>query len=447
MKLPEKFQENMQKLLGEGYKNYLFCLNEPAKRGIRLNQTFKVERLEEFLPCKIKKLDGLENCYEVMDENKIGHTLAHHLGLVYGQEPSSMLAALALDAKEGDRVLDLCSAPGGKAGQILERDKTGVVVLNEYVHGRANVLLSNIERQGFKNAIITSTSTERLCKVFGGYFDKILVDAPCSGEGMFRKDPATIGEWKEGINAFNHERQVEILLAAEKMLKVGGELVYSTCTFSPEENEESVQELLKTGRFKILDLPKNIQRYVRPGLKEYGADFEKVGRVYPQDGFGEGQFVAKLIKIAADEEEFCSKTYKNTYKLSQNELKNAKMLTKECVNSEKFEFYRVGKAVFAYDGPELNLPELVSMGARVGTIVKDRLVPEHQFFKCYGEQFVKRLDLTPTDPRVAKYIHGEEIECQYSSGYVCVLVGGVPLGGGKAVNGRLKNYYPKGLRD
>lgn len=429
------------------YQNYLGSLNKPPKRAVRINNSYKLPNgFDELFPCKIKKIDGISNCYEVLDDIKIGSTLAHHLGLVYSQEPSSMLAAEVLDVREGDNVLDLCSAPGGKASQILDKDKTGVVVLNEYVRGRANILTSNIERQGFKNAIITSTSAERLADALPGYFDKILIDAPCSGEGMFRKDPATIDEWNDGINEFNHNRQVEILLAAEKMLKVGGTLVYSTCTFSPKEDEESVAALLKTGKYALADLPNGVKKYVRGGLTCYGKDFEKVGRVYPQDGFGEGQFVAKLVKVSEDEVPICGKESKKDNKLGKNELKIAKMLTKECVNNENFAFYKLGDSIFVYDGEQINLPEVVMLGVRLGKIVKDRIVPEHQFFKCYGRDFIQKLDLKHDDPRVEKYLHGEEIDCIFGSGYVCVLVEGVPLGGGKAVFGRLKNYYPKGLR-
>ena len=260
MILPESFSKNMQSLLGNDYPRYIDSLSEKPKRGFRINKNCidSGEVFDKFFNYDNKKLQGFDNLRELLVDDKIGNSVYHHAGMIYIQEPSSMLAVESLQPQNGDNVLDMCSAPGGKAGQILEKDKTGVVVCNEIVRQRANILFSNIERQGFKNAIITSKKPEELSEIFVDYFDKILVDAPCSGEGMFRKDPETINEWNEGLPIFNHERQLSILKEADKMLKEGGVLVYSTCTFNLVENEYVVDKFSKTFNYTILPVHKDV---------------------------------------------------------------------------------------------------------------------------------------------------------------------------------------------
>lgn len=438
MELNEKFLSNMKSLLKNDYENYILSLKKPAKHG------FTIRKKGDF-EFKYKLFDGLDAGL-ILEDRKLGNTLAHHLGLIYLQEPSSMLPAVCLEVKEGERVLDLCSAPGGKASQILSKNTSGVVVLNEVVRSRANVLMSNIERQGFKNAIITSLTPERLSEFLPNYFDKILVDAPCSGEGMFRKDEKTILEWNEGLAAFNHQRQMKILQSADKMLKKGGTLVYSTCTFNLEEDELTAEEFAKEFDYGIVEVPEVVKPYSRAGFEVNGNIMTtKCRRCFPQDDFGEGQFFAKLKKNGEENPAFCEKLNKNRFNLSKKELEIAKNLTKECLNDENFAFYKVGNNIYCYPFEVPNVENVVMLGVCVGTIEMGRLVPHHQFFKCYGDRFINRLVLSKNDERVKDYVLGREIDCPYN-GYVAVIVDGVCLGGGKGSGGRLKNYYPKGLR-
>ena len=415
MILPKAFEINMQKLLGKKFDEYVKSLSKTAKRGFRINNNYiKTEDFGVFFDYEYSKIDGFDNLNNLLTDEKVGNSLAHHLGLLYVQEPSSMLAVESLEVEEGDTVLDLCSAPGGKASQILDKNKTGVVVCNEVVRNRANILFSNIERQGFRNAVVTSLTPEKLADEFEEVFDKILVDAPCSGEGMFRKDPATINEWNEGLPEFNHQRQMEILQEADKMLKGEGILVYSTCTFNIEENERTVYEFAKNYGYEVLPLPKKVQDKVACGV-QYMGDKSTVlcGRVFPHNGYGEGQFIAKLRKKS---EKICIKNAKKQKndQISRNEVKIVQDFLADNVN--------------------------------IGSIEKNRLVPHHQLFKAYGRDFNNIINLEKDDNRIGEYLSGNEIEVDAKNGYAVVLVAGIPLGGGKVVGCRLKNYYPKGLR-
>ena len=298
MNLPVKFLDNMKKLLEKDFDKYFESFNVLPKRGVRVNLNYiTTQEFEKVFPYEIKKLNKIENGYELKTEERIGNSVYHHLGLIYLQEPASMLPALCLNVQEGENVLDLCSAPGGKASQILERNKTGIVVLNEVVRNRANILFSNIERQGFKNAIITNLMPDKLSKKFPCFFDKILVDAPCSGEGMFRKDPETITEWNENLPEFNHQRQMEILAEADKMLKEGGEIVYSTCTYNLDENERTVSEFSKEFGYEVLDVLESVKDNTTKGYS-YKDNNETMlsRRCFAHNGFGEGQFMCKLKK-------------------------------------------------------------------------------------------------------------------------------------------------------
>jgi len=305
MNLPEKFKDNMRELLNVDYDRYIKSFNEKAKRGLRVNLNYiAANDFVKVFPYEIEKLNRIDNGYHLKTEEKIGNTIYHHLGLIYLQEPASMLPALCLDIKGGENVLDLCSAPGGKASQILERNKKGIVVLNEIVRNRANILFSNVERQGFKNAIITSLSPEKLASKFPNFFDKILVDAPCSGEGMFRKDPETINEWNENLPEFNHQRQMDILKEADKMLKQNGELVYSTCTYNLDENERTVFEFCEKFGYEIVETPQNVIANTTSGFKYNNDKTTLARRCFAHNGFGEGQFMCKMIKKSQNSGDF-----------------------------------------------------------------------------------------------------------------------------------------------
>lgn len=447
IKLPETFEENMKSLLKSDFQKYKNSMEQTAKRGLRVNKNYVCE--EEFcklFPYEIEPILNQENLFCLKTDEKIGNSVFHHAGMIYLQEPSSMLAVLSLDVKDGENILDLCSAPGGKSGQILEKDKTGVVVSNEIVRSRANVLLSNIERQGFKNSLITSLAPDVLSGLLPNFFDKVLVDAPCSGEGMFRKEPETISEWNEKIPEFNQARQLQILKEADKMLKQNGTLVYSTCTFNKTEDEETVAIFTKEYGYEIVPLPEIVQSVTVAGEDVFGQKTSLSRKCFPFSDFGEGQYVCKMIKKS--ENNFEQGRRGKVQGLNKNEIALAKQFLKSTIKKDDFFFHKLGENVYI---SEIPFPELpfgeVSIGVCIGTLKKDRIEPSHHFFKTYGNEFENKLNLSLNDERVSKYLKGEEIDVPLSlKGFVSVLVHGVPLGGGKAVAGKLKNYYPKGLR-
>jgi 16S rRNA C967 or C1407 C5-methylase (RsmB/RsmF family) len=247
--LPEKFIARMkQRLPADEWEAFLAVYEQKAVKGVRVN-TLKLspEQFEKIAPFALEKVPYSENAYFV-EEEKVGGYAAHFAGLFYSQEPSATAAAPALEISAGERVLDLCSAPGGKGTQAAAYLKgEGLIVLNEPIFSRAQILSSNVERMGVENALVTCEYPEKLAKRFPAYFDKILVDAPCSGEGMFRKnEKEALGEWSEQNVALCAARQKEILGFAYSMLKAGGKMVYSTCTFSEEEDEWQVQDFLST---------------------------------------------------------------------------------------------------------------------------------------------------------------------------------------------------------
>lgn len=438
----------MRKLLAEDYQNFALSLSEPAKNGFRINYNYiSYQNFTKFNEFSFETLDKENGLCLLNSNEKVGKTLCHHLGLIYCQEPSSSLPALCLEVKDGDRVLDLCSAPGGKASQILQNNPSGEVVLNEVIPSRANILMSNVERQGFKNAVILNKTPLELEKIYPNYFDKILVDAPCSGEGMFRKDPSTIMQWSESALTSNQKRQLEILASADKMLKQNGVLVYSTCTYNKIEDEEVVSKFCKDFGYNIEEVPDKIKKVTREGFSiDNNPKTTKARRCFIEDGYGEGQFMAKLKKISANNSDICVKSINNALKLSKNEEKIAKTLLNECIGCENLPLYKVGNKIFIYEKDIFSTKDIVMLGVCLGEMVNNRIVPHHQFFKTYFDKFKNRLNLSFDDEKVIKYIHGEELETSLN-GYVCVLVNGIPLGGGKAVGGRLKNYYPKGLRN
>lgn len=445
--LPVSFEQNMRNMLGSDFEKYEKSMKEPAKRGLRVNENFVSPSVfGSIFPFPIQNLGISENLFELQTEEKIGNSVFHHSGMVYLQEPSSMLASLVLDVKNGEKVLDLCSAPGGKTGQILEKNKDGVVVSNEIVRKRASVLFSNIERQGFKNSVVTSLAPEILSEFLPNFFDKILVDAPCSGEGMFRKEPETICEWNENLPLFNSERQLQILEEADKMLKCGGKLVYSTCTFNMKEDEETVAIFAERFGYEILQLPEKIQKVMTAGKDVFGQKTSCAGKCFPFDNFGEGQFVSLLQKKS--ENLNLSKSTKNKIiSPTKKEIEIVKNFLKDTIDDVDFFFYKVGDNVFI---SKIELPVLpfgvVSCGVCVGEVKKDRLEPAHQFFKAFGCEFKNKVQLEKEDKRVEQFLRGNEIECDAKNGFASVLFLGVPLGGGKVVQGRLKNHYPKGLR-
>lgn len=445
MELAKEFLIEMESLLGEEFPAFHAGYDRSAYRGIRLNPLkCSKETLGKALPFPLKNTPFSPLSYYAPAESKLGGYAAHHAGMFYAQEPSAASAVTLLAPCPGDKILDLCAAPGGKSTQIASlTGDTGLLVANEIVRSRASVLASNLERMGIRNAVVTSCRPDRLEDNFAGYFDKILVDAPCSGEGMFRHDPTAVAEWTPASPDACAARQAEILDSAAKMLRPGGTMVYSTCTFSSVENEGSMDAFLK--RHPDFEaLPVKVP-FGRPAWNGNAV------RIWPMDG-GEGHFAALLRR--KDDTAIDSSSEGKLPQIERNLLTDAMALWKDCFISElEGNFYHPKQSDTIYVVPE-GLPSfegipVVRYGYEFAKIVGNRLEPCHGAFLCRkAEDCRSFVDFAAGDATLAAYLRGEEIPCAPSlKGYTAVCVCGVPLGFGKAGSTRLKNKYPKGLRN
>lgn len=426
--LPEKFIQNMKKQLPETEWEAFFAVyaNKPVK-GVRLNP-LRGDRcaLKEWLPFLQEPVLWEENGFYTEGE-KLGASPFHFAGVFYSQEPSAMSAAPLLDVQSGERVLDLCSAPGGKGTQLACKMRgEGIIVLNEPILSRAKILSQNVERMGIKNAVVTSEMPAKLAEKFPAYFDKILVDAPCSGEGMFRKNAdEALKEWSEENVALCATRQKEILEYATKMLKKGGRLVYSTCTFSVEEDEGQVCDYVKNHPQMRLIMQK---------------------KLYPHKIRGEGHFVALFEKMDGENIEkkplkpFVSRDSERAYREFEKNFFHEKFAHR--LHEVNGVLYELPQNVFDWKGLQV-----LRVGVRVGEVKNGRFEPNHSLAMCLKKADVLRaVDLVQTDERVEKYLRGETFEADVKNGWCVVCIEGFPLGFGKAVNGTIKNHLPKGLR-
>ncbi|MFI3326054.1 MAG: RsmB/NOP family class I SAM-dependent RNA methyltransferase [Clostridia bacterium] len=433
MNLPIDFQNRMKEYLGQDYNDFVLSYNQKPKKGARIN-TLKAEisdiqkYFNVFEPSPYSPLSFLT------DTEKVGNMPIHSAGAFYSQEPSASCAVTALNPKKGDKVLDLCAAPGGKSTQIATLlGGIGLLWSNEIVKSRANILLSNMERMGVRNAVVSSCHPDLLCEKLTGFFDKVLVDAPCSGEGMFRKNVEAITEWSlEHVKACAN-RQLSILNSASKAVATNGVLVYSTCTFSKEENEDVCVNFLKENTNFILEKPN-----VNFGRKAMGID---AIRIYPMDG-GEGHFVAKFRRISQNK---CSvKEFKYIASDKDGEKLYGELFKDKCFGN----IIRIKDKliILPNDLPEIKGLSVLRAGVELGEVKKNRVEPSHNIFMCQKIANCKSyVTLDTNDKKLLSYLKGEEIECN-TKGYTAVAVDGITVGFGKASNGYLKNKYPKGLR-
>ena len=451
--LPERFTERMKNILGAEYAAFASALEEPSVRAIRVNETkVSVERFLELTSLNLSPISYARYGFIPESCDGIGNTPEHHAGMFYVQDPGAMATVTALEVKRGWRVLDTCAAPGGKSSQLasLVGDE-GFLHANEYVPKRAKIIVGNLERLGVKNAVVTSLDTAELARMYDSYFDLVLCDAPCSGEGMFRKYDEAITEWSEENVALCAKRQREILDNSAKTVKHGGYLLYSTCTYSVEENEECVADFLAHHPdFGLVEVGGALSAVSSSGLPTEGAHTELARRFYPHKSRGEGQFIA-LMKRDDDGENMQTPLYKSAEILpSKTEMPIIKAFLSETLGkipSGKIIKHGEGFALIP-DGISLPPKSVFMAGVMLGEIRGKNFIPHHQLFSAYGNDFIRKENLKRGDGRVAKYLHGEEIPaCEViGSGYTAVLFEGVALGGGKLSSGVIKNHYPKGLR-
>ena len=455
MGLPVAFIKNMREILGEeGLAEYLDSFEKPKFTGLRVN-TSKIS-VEEFLrisPFKLCRVPWTENGFYYTEEDSPTHHPYYYAGLYYIQEPSAMAPAAVLPVERGERVLDLCAAPGGKATELgAKLNHTGLLVANDASASRTKALLKNLEVFGIPNLLVTSEMGDRLDRYFHEYFDKILIDAPCSGEGMFRKQAHMIPAWeKQGPEVFAN-MQREILRQAAEMLKPGGTMLYSTCTFSKLENEGSIDGFLaEHPEFTLEEIPR--QEGFCPGMPELvGSRFplERCVRLFPHKIDGEGHFLALLKKagekipgapepagrpgrIPAELEAFLQDV-SMPMELSRIVVKDTKVFLMP---------EGVGRC------PGLRF---LRSGLYLGELLKKRFEPSQAFAMALKkEEYASVIDLSAADDRVIRYLKGEtlEIEDGESSrpeGWQLVCVDGYPLGWGKLIRGTLRNKYFSGWR-
>ena len=454
--LDEKFLCRMHRLLGDEAGMFTEALtNEDSVRGVRIN-TLKTDT-DTFLenqPFMLTPLNYTTDGFILEDADGIGNTPEHHSGMIYVQDPGAMATLNALDVKPGWRVLDMCAAPGGKSGQAAAKIGDGGFLLsNEFVPKRAKTVVSNFERLGVKNAIVTSLDTAELPKLFSGYFDLVIADVPCSGEGMFRKSDEAVSEWSEENVQACAKRQREIMKNAAPLVKAGGYLIYSTCTYSLEENEMVVDAFLKENRdFSLVKVKDSLADATRDGIvfsDEAEESLILARRFYPHVSRGEGQFIA-LMRRSGD-----SDTSTILYKDSSAPPSKQEMLAIEkffkdnLTCAPKGKIIKVGEnLVISEHGVPIPPRSVFSAGVLIGRVEKGLLFPSHQFFSTYGKLFKRQEKLTRGESDVIKYLAGEEIAARSfsDSGWCSVIYEGASLGGGKASLGKIKNHYPKGLR-
>lgn len=460
MNLPIEFEKKMKAFLGNEWDDFLYSYDNNRFQALRFN-TLKVQSPEERMrilkTLKIssdKKVSWANEAYYFDENVRPGKHPYHEMGLYYIQEPSAMSAAALLAPKPGMRVLDLCAAPGGKSTQLATYlGDSGLLVSNEINTQRSRILSQNIERMGIKNAIVTNEDSFVLASHFPGFFNAIQVDAPCSGEGMFRKLPEAIEQWSMENVAICAARQKEILDNAAVMLKPGGVIVYSTCTFSREENEDVIEYFL-----------------------ERHTDFtlEEMERFWPHKVDGEGHFVAKLVRRGSINEfvEADGKTKKNkNSKNRKNETKtaltkeNMKLLSEfldETISDDMAALIKNSRLVMfgeqLYRLPDMEVDikglKVQRAGLHIGEFKKQRFEPSHSLALALKLSEAKNVvKLTCDNPQTIGFFNGQSVmlsdeqaaECK--KGWALVCVDGYPAGWSKVNGTQVKNHYPKGLRN
>ncbi|MBH1941439.1 RsmB/NOP family class I SAM-dependent RNA methyltransferase [Mobilitalea sibirica] len=488
MNLPKLFEDRMRNLLGDEYEEYLSCYHKPHFGGLRVN-TLKLtpEEFEDICPFSIQRIPWIQNGYYYDTDMQPAKHPYYYAGLYYIQEPSAMTPASLLPIEKGDKVLDICAAPGGKSTELGARlGGEGLLVSNDISNSRAKALLKNIELFGIRNALVLSEAPNKLYDYFPEYFDKILIDAPCSGEGMFRKSPAIMKNWEQyGVEYYN-KLQKEIIHFAARMLKPGGYMLYSTCTFSPEENEGTISYLLEEfPEFRVVNAIPDEATCKKLNISYDGFDYGKPEwvngknelknciRLWPHRIDGEGHFIALLKKDGvyngkttasdADDRNIQMKSYKQTgskksdnmmlseeaieflddikltnlmFDPSTNPLKNY------AVHNEKVHLMPAGL-------PDIKGLRILRQGLLLGEMKKQRFEPSQALGSSLRKnEYDKIINLDSKDMEAIKYLKCESLNLNedYKDGWYLICVDGYSLGWAKLTKGNFKNKYLPGWR-
>ncbi|NLY54336.1 MAG: hypothetical protein GX060_06950 [Firmicutes bacterium] len=448
--LPQAFVQRMQSLLGDDFAAFMATYEQERSYGLRVN-TLKltVADFRRLAPWQLQPIPWCPTGFYYDAADQPGKHPWHAAGLYYLQDPSAMAVAELAAPQPGENVLDLCAAPGGKATHLASlMQEQGLLVANEIHPGRAKILAENLERWGTKRALVTSAAPDTLAAHFGAWFDCVVVDAPCSGEGMFRKDAEARAEWSEANVMACAARQDAILEAAYALLKPGGRLVYSTCTFAVEENEAAVERLL--ARFPDLEVGSaHLHPAWQPGLASDEADPVRLtARLWPHRLQGEGHFLALLYKAGNGEAPSqLLQTESKIYTAADKELQA--FAAEVLYELPPGPYLRFGNKVFQVmpTTPVLDGLRLLRPGWPLGEVRKGRFIPDHSLaLGLRAEQVQRCHNLAASDPDVISYLSGQTLATDLPNGWAIVCVDGFPLGWGKVTRGVLKNHYPKGLR-
>ena len=447
--LPAEFVQRMKRLLGEEeYRLYEASFDQSAVRAFRVNtEKISVEEFAEIDPFSSEHIPYVETGF-YLNYDKVGNHPFHHAGMIYVQDPGAMATAECLEIQPDWWILDLCAAPGGKSSQLRNKlGEDGVLIANEIVPSRCKILTGNVERLGFRNTATTCLDPGRIAQLFPETFDMIMVDAPCSGEGMFRKDDTAVSEWSVENVLHCAQRQKGILEQAAAALRPGGYIVYATCTFSPEENEMVVDDFLqKNPDFELIPVRDAVKNHTDDGISYDGCTCQTLHyarRFYPHKSRGEGQFMAVL----RDRRPCVPRSVPAKKQTGKVDPVVVEFLNETLVDydPEQLSVYN-GNPVYAAPAAVMDKKAAFSCGVTIGEIRKNYVQPHHQFFMAMGRQFKRKIELTPDSPELERYLHGEEIAVDCENGWAVVTTNGCTVGGVKVSNGRAKNHYPKGLR-
>ena len=427
--LPEAFLNRMKDQLGEEFPAFLDSLERPRAVALRFNP-LKGEAPQ--LPFVQAQVPWEPVGYYYDPQSRPGLHPYHEAGVYYLQEASAMAPVALLDPQPGEKICDLCAAPGGKTTQIAGRMQgEGFLLCNEINPKRAKILSRNIERMGVSNALVTNEHPQRLADRFAGFFDRVLIDAPCSGEGMFRKEEAAVTDWSQETVEMCARRQAEILHSGAAMVRPGGRLVYSTCTFAPEEDELAVEQFLQTHpEFTLEGIEAPWFESKTPGMY----------RMWPHKLLGEGHFAAVMRKLdgEADDVQLCKGE-----KLPKEWLSFAKELDIQLPEGKAIQF---GQSLFwvPEQMPELARLKVLRPGLELGSVQKGRFLPAHAL-ALWLKDCANTENFAAESREMAAYMHGDVVPSK-KTGWCLVTVGGYAIGWGKGDASVLKNHYPKGLR-
>lgn len=460
MNLPIAFEEKMKALLGEEYDAYLACYDEPRHYGLRVNtKKISVEDFLKIAPWPLERVPWIPNGFyydgSVYQPAKHPYYFA---GLYYLQEPSAMTPASRLPVEPGDKVLDVCAAPGGKATELgAKLGSEGVLIANDISNSRARGLLKNLELFGIGNMMVISEEPGKLMEFFPEYFDKILIDAPCSGEGMFRKEKKMVKAWEEHGPEFFSKLQRSIITQAAAMLKPGGMLLYSTCTFDSLENEQTIEYLMEQyPEFEICDM-EGYEGFAKGRPEETSAnivEMEKTVRIFPHRMQGEGHYLALMKKGKALEpiEKKSVKINTRSLKKIPEELEAFLADVSMKLDPSRLDLREERVYYMPKDLPSLKGIRFLRSGLLLGELKKKRFEPSQALAMCLSKNtYSKILDFSIEDERVIKYLKGETLDVEdltsrKEKGWYLVCVDGYPLGFGKLANQTLKNKYLPGWR-